>query len=495
MLASIRSLKPFQLTEYIFLVLFAYTIPISWRISTYVMVALFVTTILKGVFENGFKPNMQQYKNRTAYFLLIAFWVIYAVSFLYSDNSTEARIQIGKKLSFLLFPLFFLCSNLSYLTKNRIRAIIYVLILGVFTLFFINIIWAIYDILFNDSDIERITSHYKFFKTNNSDILPYIHRGYFSVMTCFALIFSISEFHENKSKKIRIFNILSIIIFTFIPFFITSRAGIICTILTLTIGWIWLTFIKNEKKAGIASGIIIVIILAAGYYIFPKSIERFTITVENIKDGKGDCRLTIRNANRYVISENFMFGVGSGDRSDETIKSYHRHKDNVIAEMTPTDDTEVNLFEANKKTLLDSINNKFENEYDEEVYNYIDSIEDVQNIDYTSVRKLLPEYQTTKHCIKHELNAHNQYTDTLITVGILGLAILLGIFAYPLFLMIRRKEFDIITFSLIFIVAFSSLFESLFERQMGIMFFIFFYLLLFHSTFCQQKASIGHHNN
>ena len=163
MLASIRSLKPFQLTEYIFLVLFAYTIPISWRISTYVMVALFVTTILKGVFENGFKPNMQQYKNRTAYFLLIAFWVIYAVSFLYSDNSTEARIQIGKKLSFLLFPLFFLCSNLSYLTKNRIRAIIYVLILGVFTLFFINIIWAIYDILFNDSDIERITSHYKFF--------------------------------------------------------------------------------------------------------------------------------------------------------------------------------------------------------------------------------------------------------------------------------------------------------------------------------------------
>ena len=121
MLSSFKCLKTFQLAEYIILALFAFTIPFSWHISTYVMIALFVATILKGVFENGFKPNPAQYRNKVAYILFISFWVIYAVSFLYSDNSAEARIQIGKKLSFLLFPLFFLCSNLSYLTKDRIR--------------------------------------------------------------------------------------------------------------------------------------------------------------------------------------------------------------------------------------------------------------------------------------------------------------------------------------------------------------------------------------
>lgn len=486
MLSSFKCLKTFQLAEYIILALFAFTIPFSWHISTYVMIALFVATILKGVFENGFKPNPAQYRNKVAYILFISFWVIYAVSFLYSDNSAEARIQIGKKLSFLLFPLFFLCSNLSYLTKDRIRLIIYSLILGVFMLFFINFVWACIDILFNDNNIERIISPHKFFKTNDSVILPYIHRGYFSIMSCMALAFSISELFINKSKIMKTFNVLSIIAFTFIPFFITSRAGILCVILTLSTAWFWIMFIKKEKKIGYISGITIAVILAAGYFVFPKSIDRFTKTFDNLKEGKGDCRLTIRNANRYIISEHFMFGVGSGDRSDETLKSYHRYKDEIIASMKPTENIDIILFESSKKVLLDSIHQKFENKYTDEVYEYIDSMAAVQNCNYSSVKDNLAEYQITKHCIKYELNAHNQYTDTLISVGIIGLILLIGFFIIPVSLIVKNRNFDLLIFSLIVIIAFNSFFESLFERQMGIMFFTFFYFLLFHAAFCQN---------
>ena len=112
MLNSFRELKSFQLAEYILLLSFAFVIPFSWTIATYVMIALFFTSILRGFFENGYSISKSQYKNKSVYFIFIAFWLIYAISFLYSDDSAEARIQIGKKLSFLLFPIFFLCSNL-----------------------------------------------------------------------------------------------------------------------------------------------------------------------------------------------------------------------------------------------------------------------------------------------------------------------------------------------------------------------------------------------
>ena len=68
-----KGLKPFQLTEYIFLILFAAFVPISWRMSTYVMIGLAVSCILKGIFEDGFKINQLQYKNKIIYFLFIAF--------------------------------------------------------------------------------------------------------------------------------------------------------------------------------------------------------------------------------------------------------------------------------------------------------------------------------------------------------------------------------------------------------------------------------------
>ena len=50
------------------------------------------------------------------------------------------------------------------------------------------------------------------------------------------------------------------------------------------------------------------------------------------------------------------------------------------------------------------------------------------------------------------------------------------------------ENFDVVFFSLLIIIAFNSLFESVFERQMGIMFFVFFYFLLFHGFFCQQST-------
>ena len=485
MLLLFKGLKPFQLSEYIFLALFAFFIPMSWRIATYAMIGLFVCTILKGIFEEGFKINELQYRNKFAYFIFIAFWIIYAISFLYSENTAEARMQIGKKLSFLLFPLFFMTSNLSYLTKDRVRTVMYCFVIGILTLFVINLFWAGYDILFNEAEIIRLTSPHKFFKTDNL-VFPPMHRAHFSLYTCMGLAFCFVEFINNNSLKLKIFNLLISIVLIISPFYVYSRAGILCSIVILFTLWIWITFVLKKRNTGIISCVIFLTSLIIGYFAFPKTIQKFTDAIENIQNGKGDSRVTIRNANRYVISENILFGVGSGDRNDETMNSYYRYKDDLISEIksiNPSDLTD-NVVDDSDPTL-------YNEKYVAEVYEHIDSIIQKNEYDNSDVKEYLNEYRIIKYCIKHELNAHNQFSDTIIAVGVIGLILLLSFFIYPIILWIKNKNFDIVFFSLLLIIAFNSLFESVLERQMGIMFFVFFYFLLFHGNFCQQTTDNG----
>lgn len=491
MLAAFKGLRPFQLSEYIFLALFAFFVPISWRIATYVMIAIFITTILRGIFEEGFKVNQLQYKNRTVYLMFIAFWLLYAISFLYSDNAAEARVQIGKKLPFMLFPLFFMMSNLSYLTKERVRTIMYCFVCGILFFYIVNFFWALYDIIFKDFSNTRLTSCYRFFK--NNAIFEYMHRAHFSIFTCMGLIFCLKELFEMKNYCLRIFNVIAAIILVFSPFFVFSRAGVLCTILILFIVWIWIISMHKRMDVGIITGIIMIVFVIVGYFAFPKTVDRFTDAIGRIKEGKGDVRLTLRKSCKIALKDNFIFGAGSGDRCDVTMAAHEMYRESIVSNILPAENADMLNFEQNRKSLLDSIDAKYDNEYTDEVYEYAERISEELDCDYNSIKENLAEYQLIDHTIKHELNAHNQFSDTIIAVGVLGLLLLLGFFFAPIYLWIKTKTFDIILFSMLFIIAFNCLFESVFERQMGIMFFVFFYFLLFHGDFCQQTTDHNLH--
>ena len=77
-----------------------------------------------------------------------------------------------------------------------------------------------------------------------------------------------------------------------------------------------------------------------------------------------------------------------------------------------------------------------------------------------------------------EFNAHNQYIETLLAVGIAGLLILTAWLLLPLLCAIGRKKafWPVAFFS--GIVMFNLLFESMLERQMGLLFIGFFSSLM-----------------
>jgi len=92
---------------------------------------------------------------------------------------------------------------------------------------------------------------------------------------------------------------------------------------------------------------------------------------------------------------------------------------------------------------------------------------------------LLEEYAargiTTAY--SRNLDAHNQYLQTYLSVGITGFLLLVAMLVWPAILALKRKDYIYFFFVLLF--AMNILTESMFENQAGSVFYAFFNALLF----------------
>jgi len=85
------------------------------------------------------------------------------------------------------------------------------------------------------------------------------------------------------------------------------------------------------------------------------------------------------------------------------------------------------------------------------------------------------------HMAKKKLNPHNQFLQTGVEVGIVGLTLLLLIVFYGIYYSIKTKNWLLLF--LIISLAFNCLFESMLQRQSGIVFYTFWICFLAISDF------------
>ncbi|MCB2195287.1 MAG: O-antigen ligase family protein [Bacteroidetes bacterium] len=88
---------------------------------------------------------------------------------------------------------------------------------------------------------------------------------------------------------------------------------------------------------------------------------------------------------------------------------------------------------------------------------------------------------------EHNYNAHNQYFDTAIKLGVFGLIVLLLWIIYTLYITAKRKQFLFFYFMLIFAVNF--MFEVMLNSIAGVGFFAFFYSLLYAKYNIKEKRA------
>lgn len=101
------------------------------------------------------------------------------------------------------------------------------------------------------------------------------------------------------------------------------------------------------------------------------------------------------------------------------------------------------------------------------------------NVDYALQKRM--EGQLHDEFVPKNLNSHNQYLQTGLEIGFVGLFVL--VLVIMLLLIKAIKEKNLLLFAIVLSFAFNCLFESMLQRQSGIVFYtVLFCLLLVPST-------------
>lgn len=459
-------LRPFQKAELLIMMFLAMAIPFHWLAAQYFEVALFVCAVFKLIFDQKGKINQQQLKLKWAYIIFALTWFVYLVGMLWTENTSVGWAQVSKKLGFLIFPLIFIISDMSYMNKNRLKAIGNALILGCIMFFMMNLVYAVYDVIFNDATSSR-------FFDENLMKLYYVHHSYLSMYASFGLMFCFMEIFGESNRKTKIINIIAYIILLIFIILVRSRAGLIFMVLLFILQWIWLTFIMKKKRLGTIMGCVFLAAVVGTIVLFPSSVERITTTIKDLTtEHANDHRMVQYKGYKPVLKENWLYGVGTGDRTDVTQEAYHRYKQNVIEKIGPEVAQQIDMI-----TACDYYEPTDEMRADmrQEALLY--------GRDPDIVNAYLVDYLYINFAIDKGINAHNMFFETLISVGVIGVLLLLAYFVIPLVLWIKRKRIDMLYFSFLLMIGFNMLFESVFEVQMGIIFFCFFNSLLFYMSF------------
>ena len=353
-------------------------------------------------------------RNNLILYCLGALYFFHVLGVLYSVNVEQALFELEKKIGLVLFPLIF--SNLNNIDSKKYRTVLLV--------FVVTCCIALL-ILFSHATYQYINSHTTdfFFYDSLTDFIG-IQPMYLSMYVCFSifiLVYLISVIEvRNLSLKI-----LYIVVFGFLivsMFFLSARIVILSFCLISFFGIMIYFTRRKEIKKGIGIISLMVLVVFSLIYFIPTNRERFKEAI-NYKGeysidkqwGGRSLRLLKWDCSVYIIKNNLLFGVGTGDAQDELQKCY-----------------ETKLYTP----LLFWPDVKF--------------------------------------------NAHNQYLQSAIDLGLVGLSLFLLCLIVQVHRALLNKNYLFISFIALFSIC--CLTESMLERNKGIVFFAFFASLFMYQN-------------
>jgi O-antigen ligase len=243
-----------------------------------------------------------------------------------------------------------------------------------------------------------------------------LHPGYFSMYLSLGVAITLNFLYSgwnNLSGLARLFYILLVVwFFTFI-ILLSSKAGIISIGLVLIIYFGYDVLRSKAVYRGLLSLFMVFLAFYIAFHVFPRSFGRI-------------------EAARDVI-------VNTDDISTDTKEG--------TAERILIWKASLRII---KKNVLFGVGTG--------------DVEDELQKEY-----IIQGYSTA---FERTLNAHNQYLQSFIAFGVLGILVFLGVIIIPMYFSL--KDGHIVYFLFLVIIGFNFLVESMLERQAGVIFYAFF---------------------
>jgi O-antigen ligase len=339
------------------------------------------------------------------------FYLLYALSLLWTDNLGSGGRQLETKLSFLLAP-FIISASASYLDGRMRKPLLNAFLLGLTA----ACLWALGNAswlaiqegaLFYDPG-DGLGKRYFFTYTHLARFV--MHPGYFSTYIGFGIFACIYLINRSKAK----FGYYGLLIFFFLMMvLLQGRINLLAMILVLGAGaLIWA--IKQRAYIWLLLPLIPVLLLLGiiwfGSPVLKKrfvQLPNFEYDISGSEFNSATYRLAEWKCAGDVISENPVLGVGIGDKEEALLESYRQ--------------------------------NKF----------------------WVGLEK--------------RFNAHNQYVETSLAIGLIGLFSL--VFMLWTFGKTYYKSHDYLSLACLVFFALSMLTESMLERAWAVLLFCIFFPL------------------
>lgn len=353
--------------------------------------------------------------------LMAGLYLFYSLGMIWTSDRVAGGQAIETMFSLLLFPILFSFST-EFFRKQTLNILLF-FILGCFIASLSCIFVAFWEsisieagrLVFNP--IDQVYAGWEYggshFKYTNLSLV--LHPTYFSCYLLFSVICCIQILRNGTltDKRIIYGLYLSIPFFLVMIYLLSSKSGIICAILCV----IFYTGTLARRQKILRSK---VLVLLSGFVLVFLALQnpRFFSITEAIKNPE---RVSDFSENGSVISRVHIWRAG------------------------------VEIIEKNFLTGVGTGDSNAELVKQYEIYHLSDPL-------------------------RLKANAHNQYFETFIDLGIGGFLLLLSLFIYPAIKALTRK--NILFLSFLFILSFNFLFETMLNKMSAAIFLGFFYCLL-----------------
>jgi O-antigen ligase len=398
--------------------------------SDYVRIPVFLNLwalswLIEGNFKAKYSQNINKH-NKKILLLGTGFYLMHVISLIYTKNLYEGIRDLEIKLSLFAAPFLLITAN--YLYKKYFNSILLSFVAGNLLASIICLINAFIN-SWGYKEGKLIFDTVPAFGFGNfftyGDLSFFLHPTYFSIYITFAIsilfyLFRKPTFFPPLRHKI-LFSIL-IVFFTIFIILLMSRAGILIGFLLCMI-WI-LYYFGNRKKILIGLLLIFIMILGNIYLVF--NTERMT----NISN-------SIKNEQSLTLKERIL-------KLDNRVRVWY-----------------ISILSIKENMLLGT------------------GLGDIKD-------ELIIGYK--KHDFENEVNmnldAHNQYFESYIGMGFIGIALLISMIYISIKQSVLHK--NKLSFFLFLLIALHFLFESVLNNIVGVTFFAFFFYFL---NYCKKSSS------
>lgn len=361
----------------------------------------------------------------------MTFYLLHLVGLTYSTDFDYAFLDLSIKLPLLIVPFLLATLPNEMFQEKHSKTLLWSFLAGV--TFFISLCFgkAIYNIVVKDLPYHSCLFYV--------DLSPIIHVAYVSMYSCLGILILYFKSKQLFTAKTRWLQYLLFIYFILFITFADTRAGTFSLLFVLGGCFFYLLGIQKKILLGLSLVIGLVLMFFTLQTVLPGYGHRFDTTIKYI--------VTKLQVKCFVKPENTL--------------QYKKHQQNLDT-LSETGEIESLLTRDDTRHFTRMLWKEH-------------PVFGVGTGDFKQeLQKKYAEFGIT-YTGEHYLNAHQQYFQTGVALGVIGLVFLLAVIIIPMIYGIKHRHWIVVLFFIVY--AFNLGFESVVERQMGVHILCFAYLV------------------